>query len=159
MYSEAGSPHNGLCFSCREAKADGLLIGCNTCCRSYHPICLPSEPQLSQLWYCPGCLEREWHIATPNDSARPRTETVKEQSKSTACSPPSDLPKWVGTPSAVQTIGRSIAVSADCNTSGGDIEQMDASEKTSPTQEGMEDALTGIQGLPMFPDEKILRNR
>jgi hypothetical protein len=92
------------------------LIGCNTCCRSYHPKCLPIEPQLSQLWHCPGCLKREWHIPTPKmSSTTPTTEPEDGKSKFTLQPLPNDLPTLNRATSLAQNFGLPPAGNTECD--------------------------------------------
>jgi hypothetical protein len=62
--AEAGSPHNYVCYECREPKH---LIHCKTCCRSYHINCLPGElkPKREHDWYCAACKQRKWDVTPP----------------------------------------------------------------------------------------------
>lgn len=41
------------------------MIGCHTCPRAYHLECMTSTLDLTslpELWYCPLCVERNWHL-------------------------------------------------------------------------------------------------
>jgi hypothetical protein len=127
------------------------LIGCATCCISYHPICLPSEPQRSQRWYCPGCLKRDWHIATPNlSNPIPRTETVGGQSTGGAHSPTIGLPETDRTSLAVQAFREPTAAITDCNTDSTLAEELDTSDLTSSAQQGTDGVVTDVKDLPSY---------
>ncbi|KAE8132726.1 hypothetical protein BDV38DRAFT_287443 [Aspergillus pseudotamarii] len=60
----AGKPHNLVCSGCRNP---GNLILCETCCRSYHTHCLPSQDAsiLTGPFYCPSCRHKRWDQSPP----------------------------------------------------------------------------------------------
>ena len=127
------------------------MIGCTTCCRSYHPICLPSEPHRSQRWHCPGCLKRDWHIATPNlPSPTPRIETVDGQSAGGAHSLTSDLPETGRTSLVVQAFGESIETIADSNTDSAVARELDTLDSTSLARQGTGGVGTHVKDLPSY---------
>ncbi|KAJ5961435.1 Zinc finger PHD-finger [Penicillium viridicatum] len=59
---DAGKPHNIVCWECRLPDS---LIGCQTCCRSYHTACLLDVVRSANSFYCPSCRERAWDRAPP----------------------------------------------------------------------------------------------
>lgn len=67
-FSGAGRPHNIVCSECRLPDS---LIGCQTCCRSYHTACLADVVRSANAFYCPSCRERAWDHAPPQFSLPP----------------------------------------------------------------------------------------
>jgi hypothetical protein len=69
-FTEAGSPHNYVCYECRKPYD---LICCKTCCRAYHINCLSSKPAENALqnaaldheWHCDACKQRQWDTKPP----------------------------------------------------------------------------------------------
>ncbi|KAJ5679916.1 Zinc finger PHD-finger [Penicillium macrosclerotiorum] len=61
---EGGKPHHFVCSECRLPEK---LIGCTTCCRSYHASCL-SLPgnQMAGYFYCSACKEQAWDRVPPS---------------------------------------------------------------------------------------------
>ncbi|CAI7612928.1 unnamed protein product [Penicillium viridicatum] len=59
---DAGKPHNIVCWECRLPDS---LIGCQTCCRSYHTACLLDVVRSANNFHCPSCRERAWDRAPP----------------------------------------------------------------------------------------------
>lgn len=137
LLSEAGSPHSSLCFTCREES--DVLIGCTTCCRSYHPTCLPSEPQRSQLWHWPGCLKREWHVATPDDSSAQVRVGIEDAGSRVATDVlPDALPTSKVTTSLAPTFRPPMAAASKPTTDRTEPEDADACDMTSLAQQGEE---------------------
>ncbi|KAJ5941819.1 Zinc finger PHD-finger [Penicillium verrucosum] len=62
---DAGKPHNVVCWECRLPDS---LIGCQTCCRSYHTACLLDVVRSANNFYCPSCRARAWDYAPPQFS-------------------------------------------------------------------------------------------
>ncbi|GMG01536.1 hypothetical protein BDV35DRAFT_256481 [Aspergillus flavus] len=60
----AGKPHNLVCSGCRYP---GNLLLCETCCRSYHGSCLPSQDAslLTGSFHCPSCRHKRWDQSPP----------------------------------------------------------------------------------------------
>ncbi|CAG8048879.1 unnamed protein product [Penicillium salamii] len=59
---DAGRPHNIVCWECRLPDS---LIGCQTCCRSYHTACLQDVVRSANNFHCPSCRARSWDRAPP----------------------------------------------------------------------------------------------
>ncbi|KAJ5206437.1 Zinc finger PHD-finger [Penicillium cf. griseofulvum] len=59
---DAGKPHNIVCWECRLPDS---LIGCQTCCRSYHTACLLDVVRSADNFHCPSCRARSWDDAPP----------------------------------------------------------------------------------------------
>ncbi|KAJ5597267.1 Zinc finger PHD-finger [Penicillium hordei] len=59
---DAGKPHNIVCWECRLPDS---LIGCQTCCRSYHTACLLDVVRSANNFHCPSCRARDWDRAPP----------------------------------------------------------------------------------------------
>ncbi|EKV07067.1 PHD finger protein [Penicillium digitatum PHI26] len=59
---DAGKPHNIVCWECRLPDS---LIGCQTCCRSYHTACLLDVVRSADNFHCPSCRARAWDQAPP----------------------------------------------------------------------------------------------
>ncbi|KAJ5848704.1 Zinc finger PHD-finger [Penicillium solitum] len=59
---DAGKPHNIVCWECRLPDS---LIGCQTCCRSYHTACLLDVVRSANNFHCPSCRARAWDRAPP----------------------------------------------------------------------------------------------
>ncbi|KAJ5503814.1 Zinc finger PHD-finger [Penicillium fimorum] len=59
---DAGKPHNIVCWECRLPDS---LIGCQTCCRSYHTACLLDVVRSANNFHCPSCRARSWDHAPP----------------------------------------------------------------------------------------------
>ncbi|KAJ5971582.1 uncharacterized protein N7479_001500 [Penicillium vulpinum] len=59
---DAGKPHNVVCWECRLPDS---LIGCQTCCRSYHTACLLDVVRSANNFHCPSCQARAWDHAPP----------------------------------------------------------------------------------------------
>ncbi|CAG8076994.1 unnamed protein product [Penicillium nalgiovense] len=59
---DAGKPHNIVCWECRLPDS---LIGCQTCCRSYHTACLLDVVRSANNFHCPSCRARGWDHAPP----------------------------------------------------------------------------------------------
>ncbi|KAF7629438.1 hypothetical protein AFLA_013154 [Aspergillus flavus NRRL3357] len=69
----AGKPHNLVCSGCRYP---GNLLLCETCCRSYHGPCLPSQDAslLTGSFHCPSCR----HKRTPGVNGYSRVTSPRE---------------------------------------------------------------------------------
>ncbi|KAL7930200.1 hypothetical protein V8C35DRAFT_313791 [Trichoderma chlorosporum] len=62
-WKKSGSPHNPLCYTCRKP---GNMLGCDTCCRSYHQNCtVPKIPERQKQFYCDACTKRGWDVQPP----------------------------------------------------------------------------------------------
>ncbi|KGO74224.1 Zinc finger, PHD-type [Penicillium italicum] len=59
---DAGKPHNIVCWECRLPDS---LIGCQTCCRSYHTACLLDVVRSANNSHCPSCRARAWDRVPP----------------------------------------------------------------------------------------------
>ncbi|KAJ5169953.1 Zinc finger PHD-finger [Penicillium coprophilum] len=59
---DAGKPHNIVCWECRLPDS---LIGCQTCCRSYHTACLLDVVRSANNFHCPSCRARAWDHTPP----------------------------------------------------------------------------------------------
>lgn len=61
----AGKEHVFVCSGCYLPEN---LIGCETCCRSYHAQCLPSTaaPIPLDSFHCPSCKAKGWDRAPPS---------------------------------------------------------------------------------------------
>ncbi|KAJ5544486.1 Zinc finger PHD-finger [Penicillium sp. DV-2018c] len=59
---DAGRPHNIVCWECRLPDS---LIGCQTCCRSYHTACLLDVVRSANNFHCPSCRTRAWDRSPP----------------------------------------------------------------------------------------------
>lgn len=91
--------HHDFCYVCGGTME---LFGCQTCETSYHSTCMSPtlEPNdVPVFWWCPHCVDREWHIPPPQlteDEAPPRrlypspgsiNESVSSSSDATGISP------------------------------------------------------------------------
>lgn len=59
------------------------MLGCDTCCRSYHQACVvPKVPERQKQFYCDACTKRGWHIQPPsfedNKSSHLHTKPANE---------------------------------------------------------------------------------
>ncbi|KAJ5871197.1 Zinc finger PHD-finger [Penicillium soppii] len=77
---DAGKPHNIVCWECRLPDS---LIGCQTCCRSYHTACLQDVVRSANNFYCPSCRARGW------DQAPPKFPTPSPAPAGSGCATPS----------------------------------------------------------------------
>lgn len=79
-YLAAGKEHVFVCSGCYLPEN---LIGCETCCRSYHPRCLPTTaaPMPQESFHCPSCKAKGWDrvppsLPAPTSSPRPSRDTT-----------------------------------------------------------------------------------
>jgi PHD-finger len=62
-----GDPNVNFCFVCTDGED---LLGCHTCKRSYHRLCLSPPPPHDidhETFHCPTCTARGWHMTPPTD--------------------------------------------------------------------------------------------
>ncbi|KAJ5231899.1 Zinc finger PHD-finger [Penicillium citrinum] len=80
---DAGKPHHFVCSKCYQPEN---LLGCGTCCRSYHVQCLPLGQGQEQpcSFHCPSCKSRAWDQAPPRLPA----SVVKSQDVTPVASTP-----------------------------------------------------------------------
>ncbi|CEO59726.1 hypothetical protein PMG11_04391 [Penicillium brasilianum] len=87
----AGKEHVFVCSGCYLPEN---LIGCETCCRSYHAQCLPdtASPMPLDGFHCPSCKSKGWDRAPPSLPALPSSLNTSRDATPTAASgfiPPS----------------------------------------------------------------------
>lgn len=74
-----GSIHDSYCRVCHLA---GRLERCQTCNISFHTTCMPRGwiRDSSARWFCPICVQNEWHISPPKDTppSSPESGTVRD---------------------------------------------------------------------------------
>lgn len=83
--TDAGKPHH---FVCSECHLPEKLLGCGTCCRSYHAACLPNGSCEEQpaIFHCPSCRDKAW------DRVPPRIPTSAAPSGSQNATPAGSTP-------------------------------------------------------------------
>ncbi|KAJ5344453.1 Zinc finger PHD-finger [Penicillium brevicompactum] len=91
---DAGRPHNIVCWECRLPDS---LIGCQTCCRSYHTACLQDVVRSANNFHCPSCRARSWDHAPPQFSTlSPAPTSTRSATRSVRPLQTQDLPSTTG---------------------------------------------------------------
>ncbi|KAH8593815.1 hypothetical protein B0O99DRAFT_191556 [Bisporella sp. PMI_857] len=72
--------HDGFCFVCGDTLE---LFGCETCAACYHANCMtPSlaHDAVPKFWFCPHCVEKQWHIPPEMNYLTPSSPQQQKQS-------------------------------------------------------------------------------
>ena len=138
-----GSIHDSYCRVCHLA---GRLERCQTCNISFHTTCMPRGwiRDSSARWFCPICVQNEWHISPPKDTppSSPESGTVRDPT------------------------GLSLIASIECDTYNPPLSSPRAESPTSHVDEhtprsSPAQSERGLipfnQGLPVYKEEPVLR--